>query len=153
MSTVAKRNDIATDFPILCPNFVNIRDSSCATPRLTSTIRESSCATPRLTYTLCVCIVSIVELKPMVTEVEEEDVDVVGEMLAFKRGFPKYLDAYQWAPKLVVNEYAFSLSKISFSCNIFRFTAPILPQIIHFLGKNRDNSQVPEDKILKALTV
>ncbi|KAL2330828.1 hypothetical protein Fmac_018409 [Flemingia macrophylla] len=109
MSTVAKWNDIATDFPILRPNFVNIRDSSCATPRLTSTIRDSLCATPRLTYTLCV------------TEVEEEDVDVVGEKvepsdlqdsaflnavvkLAFKRGFPKYLDAYQWAPKLVVNE-------------------------------------------------
>ncbi|KAL2334388.1 hypothetical protein Fmac_015601 [Flemingia macrophylla] len=79
MSTIAKWNDIATDFPISCPNFVNIRDSSCATSRLTSTIRDSSCATPRLTYTLCVCIVSIVELKPMVTEVEEEDVDVVGE--------------------------------------------------------------------------
>ncbi|KAL2348540.1 hypothetical protein Fmac_002540 [Flemingia macrophylla] len=41
---------------------------------------------------------------PFVTEVQEEDVDVVGERLTFKRGFSKYLDAYQWAPKLVVNE-------------------------------------------------
>ncbi|KAL9318361.1 hypothetical protein ACSQ67_014878 [Phaseolus vulgaris] len=34
-----------------------------------------------------------------------------------------------------------------------KFTAPILPQIIHFLGKNRDNTQALEGKILKTLTV
>ncbi|KAH1227283.1 Protease Do-like 2, chloroplastic [Glycine max] len=34
-----------------------------------------------------------------------------------------------------------------------KYTAPILPQIIHFLGKNRDNTQVLEGKILNTLTV
>ncbi|KAL2336227.1 hypothetical protein Fmac_010673 [Flemingia macrophylla] len=47
---------VGADFPISRPNFVNIRDSSCATPCLTSTIRDSSCATPRLTYTLSLSI-------------------------------------------------------------------------------------------------
>jgi len=42
---------------------------------------------------------------------------------------------------------------ISCSCNIFRFTAPTLPRIIHFLGKNRDNTLALEGKFLKALTV
>lgn len=35
---------------------------------------------------------------------------------------------------------------------IFRYTARILPQIIHFPGKNRDNLQAPEGKTLNTLT-
>jgi hypothetical protein len=35
----------------------------------------------------------------------------------------------------------------------FRCTARILPQIIHFPGKSKDNTQVLEGKILKTLTV
>lgn len=37
-----------------------------------------------------------------------------------------------------------------FSCNILRFTAPILHQIILFLGKNKDNTLVLEGKLLKS---
>jgi hypothetical protein len=35
----------------------------------------------------------------------------------------------------------------------FRCTARILPQIIHFPGKSKDNTQALEGKILKTLTV